>query len=316
MKNKYFALLSLIIALVVASIPTGAWAASEPASKPAQIKTQPINLIFDGQELKLPDGQYSFIYQGRTYIPIRYISYALLKTVGWNAEQFMVSINDPNTQELAELKKELLLVTGGTKKPHESIALSMKQANAKLVFNGKEKSLPKGQSIFIYKGSIYVPLRFLSESVGSEITWDDKTRTVTSESKAYREGESGETKPGDNGSVEVPPSVPPGEEVPKQTYEQITANAESKLVVLRDSCKTELINLALEYFSADDDAQKQIKTKISQKVNSCTSKFEALVSDTTSKLEANGYSTDIIAQYRNEFEAELEAGKKILEQMS
>lgn len=302
--------------VLIATIPASAWAANETVSNTVKIKTQPINLIFDGKELKLPDGQYSFIYQGRTYIPIRYISYALLKTVGWNAEQFKVSINNPTKQELEELKKELLLVTAGNKKPHESITLSMKQVNAKLVFNGKEKSLPKGQSIYIYKGSIYVPLRFLSESVGSEIKWDDKTRTVTSESKEYRDGGTEGTKPEENGQEGTTPGVPPVEEVPQQTYEQITANTESKLVTLRDSCKTELVNLALEYFSADDAAQKQIKTKISQKVDSCTSKFEGIISDATSKLEANGHSTDIIAQYRKEFEAELEAGRKLIEQMS
>lgn len=315
MKKNRLLLMSLVVMLLVSIVPAGAWAASTPAPKTISIKTQPINLFFDGQELKLPEGQYSFIYQGRTYVPIRYMSYALQKTVGWDADKFMVSINDPKEQELAELKKQLLLVTSGDKKAQPAQTLAMKPVEAKLVFNGKEKTLPKGQTLFIYKGSIYVPLRFLSESVGSEITWDDKTRTVKSESAAYREqnGEEPST-PGQDGGGVAPGE--PGGEVPKQTYEQITANAASRLETLKSSCKNELIDLAMKYFDAtDEDGKTKIKTQISQKVDSCTAQFEAILSDVTATLEANDYSTAIIAEYREAFEAEIEAGKKIIGNM-
>ncbi|RJE83626.1 copper amine oxidase N-terminal domain-containing protein [Paenibacillus sp. 1011MAR3C5] len=319
MKKNRFLLVSLVVMLLVGIVPAGVGAAT-PAPKTISIKTQLINLIFDGQELKLPEGQYSFIYQGRTYVPIRYMSYALQKTVGWNAEKFMVSIDEPNEQELAELKKELLLVTSGEKKTQPTQTLAMKPVEAKLVFNGKDKTLPTGQSLFIYKGSIYVPLRFLSESVGSEITWDDKTRTVKSESAAYREEHGSEdgtpSNPGQggNGDGGTTPGVPGGE-TSKQTYEQITANAESRLDALRNSCENELFDLAYKYLDADDTGKEKIKTQISQKVDSCTTKFEAIISDVTAKLEANEYSTDVIAQYRKTFEAEIEAGKKIVEKM-
>ncbi|REK69282.1 copper amine oxidase N-terminal domain-containing protein [Paenibacillus paeoniae] len=319
MKKNRLLLVSLVVMLLVSIAPAGVWAANTPAPKTIAIKTQPINLIFDGQDLKLPEGQYSFIYQGRTYVPIRYMSYALQKTVGWDAEKFMVSINEPNAQELAELKKQLLLVTTGDKKAQSVQTLAMKPVEAKLIFNGKDKALPKGQTLFIYKGSIYVPLRFLSESVGSEITWDDKTRTVKSESAAYREqngsGSEKPSNPGQDGGG-IAPEVP-GVEVPKQSYEQITANAKSRLETLQNSCTNELIDIAVKYFDAKDDAGKaKVKTQILQKVDSCTVKFEAIISDVTVKLEANDFSTAIIAEYRAAFEAEIEAGKKIVEKMS
>lgn len=318
MKKNRWLLVSLVAMLLVSIAPAGAWAAGASAPKTVSIKTQSIKLIFDGQELKLPEGQYSFIYQGSTYVPIRYMSYALQKTVGWDAEKFMVSINEPNAQELAELKKQLLLVTTGDKTAQSAQTLAMKPVEAKLVFNGKEKALPKGQTLFIYKGSIYVPLRFLSESVGSEIAWDDKTRTVKSESAAYREqnGTGGE-KPSDPGQDGGGVPGVPGGEIPKQTYEQITANAQSRLETLRNSCSNELIDLAMKYFDATDEAGKtKLKTQISQKVDSCTAKFETIISDVTASLEANNYSTSVIAEYRATFEAEIEAGKKIIGNMS
>lgn len=319
MNKKRISLVLLAVLLIMSLAPIGAYAANASAPKPVQIKTQAINLIFDGKELKLPEGQHSFIYQGSTYIPIRYISYALQKTVGWDADKFMVTVKAPNEQELAELKKQLQLVTTGEKKPFQSVTLPMKPVDAKLVFDGKEKTLPKGQAIYIYKGSIYVPLRFLSESVGSEITWDDKTRTVTSESAAYREQNgSGDgqapTVPGQGGEEVVPPGVPGGE-IPKQTYEQITANAESRLESLRDSCQSELIDLAFDYLAADGTAKEKLKTKISQKVDSCTTKFEAIMTDVTARLEANEFSTDIIAEYRTAFNEEIEEGKNLVEKM-
>lgn len=46
------------------------------------------------------------------------------------------------------------------------------------LFDGVEKQPAEGAS-FIYDGSTYVPLRFISETLGKEVGWDDATGTVT-----------------------------------------------------------------------------------------------------------------------------------------
>jgi len=41
-----------------------------------------------------------------------------------------------------------------------------------------EKVPPEGQAGFNYQGTIYVPMRFIAESLGEEVTWDGKTKSV------------------------------------------------------------------------------------------------------------------------------------------
>ncbi|MDQ8738359.1 stalk domain-containing protein [Paenibacillus sp. LHD-38] len=283
--------------------------AASAASTNIKIKTQPIKLTFDGQALKLPDGQYSFIYEGRTYVPIRYISYALQKSVNWDGAK--AAISEPTEKELAALKKQLQLAAAGSQKPQPSVEITMQPIKASLVFDGKVAALPAGQSIFGYKGSIYVPIRFLSESVGTQIGYDPVTKMVSGESAAYRAEQGGGVIPSGTGG-----GTGNGGGAVKPTYEQITANAEAKLAALKASCQATLMDIGLQYLAASAADQPKIKEKGLQEVNNCSAKFEVIMSETTTSLTTNGYKTDIIAEYRAAFNKELEAGREIAESMS
>lgn len=339
---KRAAALTFAMVILLGLLPAGVWAAD--ASKPTvvNVKTQAVGLVFDGQELKLPEGQHSFIYQGRVYLPIRYISYALQQTVGWDAKKLQVTVDEPNEKELAELQKQLLDNSSSKAKAFKSVTLPVRTSNATLLFNGKAKALPEGQALFIYSGTIYVPVRFLAEAIGTEMNWDPVSRTVNGESAAYRAqfneeavpgqpgGDSGGTTTDNGGTAGANAgagSQPAagggggggigGGAVPaKPTYEQITANAQSSLESLRNSCKAKLIDMALKYHAASDATTKaQIKAEISTEVDNCTSQFESLLSTISSNLSANGYSTDIIEEYRKAFDAELAAGRALAGKM-
>ncbi|MGB9695225.1 MAG: stalk domain-containing protein, partial [Caldisericaceae bacterium] len=48
--------------------------------------------------------------------------------------------------------------------------------NIKIIINGEAKT--SSQEPFIFNGSTYVPLRFVSESVGMSVNWDGPTNTI------------------------------------------------------------------------------------------------------------------------------------------
>lgn len=53
--------------------------------------------------------------------------------------------------------------------------------------NGKKKELPKEDTVFTYKGKTYVPINFMAENLGAEINWDNKTKTISVQSKKKEE---------------------------------------------------------------------------------------------------------------------------------
>ncbi|MGO4547619.1 stalk domain-containing protein [Paenibacillus sp. 2TAB23] len=311
--------LSVFLAMMMLS---SIWTASASAATVIKTKTQPVQLKFDGKPLTLPEGQYAFIHEGRAYVPIRYISYALQKTVNWDGAT--ASVSEPTEKELAALKKHLQTAASGTQKPQTSIEITIQPVQAKLVFDGKTVVLPTGQTLYGYKGSIYAPIRFLSESAGTQIGYDPTTKTVSGESAAYRaeQGGGGIILPGNGGSTGGSGnsggtggnSGGTGEPV-KPSYEQITASAESQLASLKNSCQATLMDIGMQYLAASAADQPKIKEKGLQEVNNCSSRFESIMTDTSAKLVGNGYSTDIIATYRTAFNKELEAGRKIAENM-
>ncbi|MGG1639135.1 stalk domain-containing protein [Paenibacillus sp. NRS-1760] len=48
----------------------------------------------------------------------------------------------------------------------------------KYYFDGVEKKAPTDQQGFIYKGTTYVPIRFVSESLGKKVGYDGKTTSI------------------------------------------------------------------------------------------------------------------------------------------
>ena len=48
----------------------------------------------------------------------------------------------------------------------------------KMFFDGVEKPLPAGQGAFVYKGTTYVPLRYMSEALGKPVHYDPARQTI------------------------------------------------------------------------------------------------------------------------------------------
>ena len=59
-----------------------------------EVEQRSLNYSFNGEQKTPAAGEEGFIYNSRTYVPIRFISEALGKDVAWNGEEESISIND------------------------------------------------------------------------------------------------------------------------------------------------------------------------------------------------------------------------------
>lgn len=113
------------------------------------IVTPVIKVVLDGEEMNFEVTP--FIEQDRTMVPLRAIFEALGAVVQWNDETRTVTA----AREDLEIK---LVIDGPAYKNGEAISLD---APAKIV-----------------NSRTFVPLRFVSEALGSTVTWDDLNKTV------------------------------------------------------------------------------------------------------------------------------------------
>ncbi len=69
-----------------------------------EIEMPPLRYIINGEEVKMPEGESGFLYNDRTYVPIRFIAEALNKDVSWNDDTNTITISDkqPDCYELAD----------------------------------------------------------------------------------------------------------------------------------------------------------------------------------------------------------------------
>ncbi|GFN33135.1 peptidylprolyl isomerase [Paenibacillus xylaniclasticus] len=69
----------------------------------------------------------------------------------------------------------LLLSAAGAYAASRTIEVEFKKIT--FLFDGVEKK-PSGEGAFLYKGTTYVPLRFVSESIGKSVTYDANKATI------------------------------------------------------------------------------------------------------------------------------------------
>ncbi|MEK4850294.1 stalk domain-containing protein [Paenibacillus sp. FSL H7-0756] len=319
------------VTTVAAATPVATTTAAPiKASNSIKVQNVDVTMLFDGVALQPPAGQHVFMYNNTTYVPLRFMSYALQKSVSWDAKNLKVTVAEPSSSEMVVIKEYLMNATSSPSFVAKNITLN--NVNASYVFSGSTKALPQGQSSYLLNGSIYVPLRFLSESAGNSISWNPKTKTITANSKNYEEN-TASAKPTDKGpspsaSATPAPAATPAAEPGgaaggsgsagtgsgKVSYESITSETEAKLNALKSQSTSTLFGIALEYVNATDAATKQsIKAKGIEQLASFKASFNSIIADAEQKLNTNGYSTAIIAQYRAAFEAELDNGRAAAE---
>lgn len=93
------------------------------------------------------------IVNSRTMLPIRFVAEALGAKVGWDESAQAVTVTADNV----------------------NISLTVGQSSASV--NGTSIALDAPS--FIENGRIFLPLRFVAENLGANVSWDGTTQTVT-----------------------------------------------------------------------------------------------------------------------------------------
>ncbi len=135
----------LVLTLVISSV--SAYAADK----------DDIKLKLDGEEVVLSEAPR--LYNNRTMIPLRGFFEKMGATVDWNKATNQAIIKTEKVEVIIEEDEKYAIVNGQI-----------------LSFDTPAKN---------FDGHIYVPVRFISESLGNEVFWDGATRTVNVESKQY-----------------------------------------------------------------------------------------------------------------------------------
>ena len=161
----------------------------------------PLRVVVNGDRVNFPDAEPFIDDNGRTQIPVRFVSEALGAEVGWEGSTKTVTISQGD--------KEIKIVIG--KKDY--------------TING-EKSLMDTEAL-LKEDRTFVPIRFVSEGLGAKVDWDPAVRTVYIDTR--EKGDSKDDTPKDGGFEEIN-----GFLVPKDTN-IVVVDSSSKIVETRMS---------------------------------------------------------------------------------
>ncbi|NLI59291.1 MAG: copper amine oxidase N-terminal domain-containing protein [Clostridium sp.] len=112
----------------------------------------PLRVVVNGNRVNFPDAEPFIDDNGRTQVPVRFVSEALGAEVSWEGSIKTVTISQRD--------KEIKIVIG--KKDY--------------TING-EKNLMDTEAL-LKEDRTFVPIRFVSEGLGARVEWDSAVRTV------------------------------------------------------------------------------------------------------------------------------------------
>lgn len=275
-----------------------------------QISRVTMNFVINGELYRTPEKQQGFIYKSRTYVPLRFAAYTFEQAVGWNANSWTASVSRPTAKELKEIGEynSLNRVPAADAKQTPEVNRVTIKANKQevsFVFFGKKMEAPKDLPTILYQGTLYVPLRFFAETIGIELEYDDKTRTVSADTNG-KEGEAGTgTGAGNAGSGSGNAGgLPTGPSTPKESYDSIIKSTESSIAKLEASCTNRLTSAYLDYKRAKTDEEREkAKANGSSIVADCDSSFYDLMDSLTKRLTDIGYDpVAVVNDYSEAYE--------------
>lgn len=187
MMGKARKMFAILLAAALLLPGTGALAA-EPVTVTGKSM---MHFVVDGVEYAPPeDAVGGFFYDGGkyTYVPLRFVAYILKKDVSWDNESKQVSIFDPQSEEdLARIEAYLeerkvadsAIEPAG---PAKADVLPIRVVpEVSYVFNGQPAKPGEETPGLMIDGSLYVPMRFITENLGYKLNWDSTTFTISAD---------------------------------------------------------------------------------------------------------------------------------------
>jgi hypothetical protein len=333
--SKLAAVLSSIMLVMGSSS-----AYAEQTSVSAEVYFVPMHFTFDKIEMAPPDGQRGFIYEGSTYVPLRFASYGVGKSVEWDQDTYTVTVGEPKSTDIASINEYLINATvkdSNIEKADisnlqpDTIDAYFEEVN--YVFDGETKQPPEELPGMIYEDSLYVPMRFFSESVGKKIDWDQETYTVAASTSVdvtvdpakptdgTTTGETnGQTTTGTQTTTSGGGSVVIGgggggysSGVNTSYKASIEAKYQTQAEQLQNRTVNTFYTLLGQYNSeTDPDVKQQLKNQGIAQFNQVISEFNQIIANLTNELTENGFTTEKVTQMQNEFEQQKASGEVIL----
>ena len=112
----------------------------------------PLRVVVNGDRVTFPDAQPFIDENGRTQVPVRFVSEALGANVDWdgNTKKVTVTLNSRN-----------VVLTIGQK-----------------IYEINNKSYQMDTVALLKESRTFVPIRFVSEALGATVTWDQNSKSV------------------------------------------------------------------------------------------------------------------------------------------
>lgn len=279
----------------------------------------PIHFEFDGKHLVPPDEQKGFIYEGSTYVPLRFIAYSLDKAVDWDPDTYTVTVREPSKSEKVsiqeykinrEVKNVLKEKVDTSLLAPTSIPVYFEQVE--YVFDGEKKQPPQDLPGLIYQDSLYVPMRFMSESIGKEINWDPETYTVTASTAGMVEEPTPDITPAPSPSPSPTPGggAPGGGTTTKPSLDSLVVAKTIELYSTQSVVESMLRGYEASYkAAATDDERVAIESQAESYVAQVTADFHSNMDAYESTLRGYGYDTSSADMFRSAFDQKVAEGR-------
>lgn len=195
-------------------------------------KTSPVNVKVDGEN-KYSKEMPSFIYNRRTLVPIRFLSETFGAKVDWDQKSRAVTIKMPEKNIVLYIDKSKANIDGVNKNIDKSYIARLAKING-----GGTRT--------------YVPLRFISELFGYEVSWDKQTMTAIINTNMSNNPE--ETANSSNETIVLPSDTDDMPEIKPDTP-QIKANentGESPIITANSDNINHLKGISLTSYNGKD----------------------------------------------------------------